>query len=90
MSRTAESHVPSPPVLLRFDGSDDAAESIARAAEMLGARKVVVLTVWEPVAVWEPYDPGAVLGAAIGTLLSKELGLDEIAADLASDMRGCG
>lgn len=52
---------------------------------MLGARKAVVLTVWEPIAVWEPHDPGAVLGAAIGKLVSKELGLDELAADLARE-----
>ena len=41
------------PVLLCFDGSDDAAHAILRAGEMLGPRSAVVLTVWEPVAVCE-------------------------------------
>lgn len=85
MSTSPESDVLAPLVLLCFDGSDDAALAVARAAEMLGQRKAVVLTVWEPIAVWEPHDPGAVLGAAIGTLVSKELDLDEIAADLARE-----
>jgi hypothetical protein len=45
------------PVLLCFDGSDDAAAAIAQAAELLASRRAVVLTVWEPVATWESYDP---------------------------------
>ncbi len=36
------------PVLLCFDGSDDAATAIAKAGELLGPRAAVVLTVWEP------------------------------------------
>lgn len=34
---------------------------------------------------WEPYDPGALLGAGIAKLGSKALGLDEIASDLARE-----
>jgi nucleotide-binding universal stress UspA family protein len=37
--------------------------------------RAVVLTVWEPVAMWEPYDPGAILGAGIGKLASHALGV---------------
>jgi len=73
------------PVLLCFDGSEDAATAIARAAELLAPRRAVVLTVWEPVATWEPYDPATILSAPVSKLLSKELGIDEIAAELAQE-----
>jgi len=74
-----------PPVLLCFDGSDDAATAIARAAELLAPRRAVVLTVWEPVATWEPYDPATVFSAPVSKLLSRALGVDEIAAELAEE-----
>ena len=74
-----------PPVLLCFDGSDDAATAIAQAAELLAPRRAVVLTVWEPVATWEPYDPATVLSAPMSKLLSREFGVDEIAAELAEE-----
>jgi hypothetical protein len=51
------------PVLLCFDGSNDAATAIAKAGELLGPRTAVVLTVWEPVALWQPYDPATILTA---------------------------
>lgn len=71
------------PVLLCFDGSNDAAIAIAKAAELLGPRAAVVLTVWEPVALWEPYDPATILTAPASKLASKVLGLDEIASKVA-------
>ena len=74
-----------PPVLLCFDGSDDAATAIAQAAELLAPRRAVVLTVWEPVATWEPYDPATILSAPVSKLLSRALGVDEIAAELAEE-----
>ena len=73
------------PVLLCFDGSDDAAHAIAKAGELLGPCRAVVLTVWEPVAVWEPYDPATILTAPASKLFSQELGLDEIAKELARE-----
>lgn len=73
------------PVLLCFDGSDDAAAAIAKAGELLAPRDAVVLTVWEPVAVWEPYDPATILEAPVAKLASKALGLDEIADELAHE-----
>jgi nucleotide-binding universal stress UspA family protein len=73
------------PVLLCFDGSDDAGTAIAQAAELLAERSAVVLTVWEPVATWEPYDPATVLSAPVSKLLSRALGVDEIAAELAEE-----
>jgi len=72
-------------VLLCFDGSDDAATAIAQAAELLVPRRAVVFTVWEPVATWEPYDPATVLSAPMSKLLSREFGVDEIAAELAEE-----
>jgi nucleotide-binding universal stress UspA family protein len=74
-----------PPVLLCFDGSDDAATAIARAAELLAPRTAVVLTVWEPVATWEPYDPATILSAPVSKLLSRALGVDKIAAEVAEE-----
>jgi nucleotide-binding universal stress UspA family protein len=73
------------PVLLCFDGSDDAAGAIAKAGELLGPRMAVVLTVWEPLSVWEPYDPATILTAPVSKLASNELGLDEIASELARE-----
>jgi nucleotide-binding universal stress UspA family protein len=73
------------PVLLCFDGSDDAVGAIAKAGELLGPRTAVVLTVWEPVAVWVPYDPASILTAPVSKLASKELDLDEIACELARE-----
>lgn len=69
-------------VLLCFDGSDDAGAAIARAGEVLAPRAAVVLTVWEPVASWAPYDPATILSAPLSRLASNELSLDEIIRDL--------
>lgn len=73
------------PVLLCFDGSEDSIRAIAKTGELFAARDAVVLTVWEPISVWEPYDPGAVLSAAVAKLGEKELGLDEIAQEIARE-----
>ena len=73
------------PVLLCFDGSDDAATAINQAADLLAPRPAVVLTVWEPVATWEPYDPATILSAPVSKFLSRALGVDEIAAELAEE-----
>lgn len=71
------------PVLLCFDGSDNAAGAIAHAGNLLAPRAAVVLTVWEPVAVWEPYDPATIIAAPVSRLASRALGLDEIGDELA-------
>jgi len=73
------------PVLLCFDGSNDAATAIAKAGELLGPRTAVVLTVWEPAALWAPYDPATILTAPMSKLASRELGLDEIASQVARE-----
>ena len=73
------------PVLLCFDGSNDAATAIAKAGELLGPRTAVVLTVWEPAALWVPSDPATILTAPLSKLASKELSLDEIATQVARE-----
>lgn len=73
------------PVLLCFDGSDDAADAIATAGSLLGPRPAVVITVCEPIKPWSPSDPATILEAPIGKLLSKTLELDEIADEAAQD-----
>src|SRR5258708_23511045 len=73
------------PVLLCFDGSNDAATAIAKAGALLGPRTAVVLTVWEPAALWVPYDPATILTAPMSRLASKGLGLDEIASQVARE-----
>ena len=78
-------HANAGPVLICYDGSEDAAGAIATAATILGPRRAVVLTVWEPVAVWQPYDPATGLTAPLSKLASRALGLDEIARDLAEE-----
>jgi nucleotide-binding universal stress UspA family protein len=73
---------PARPALICFDGSDDAAAAIAKAGEMLAPRTAVVLTVWEPVRSWAPYDPATIVSAPLSRLASNALRLDEIARDL--------
>jgi nucleotide-binding universal stress UspA family protein len=72
-------------VLLCFDGSEDAAAAIASAGQVLSGRKAVVLTVWEPVASWAPYDPATILSTPLSRLASNALGLDEIMRDVARE-----
>ena len=73
------------PILLCYDGSEDAAAAIAAAAEVLAGREAVVATVWEPISTWEPYDPGGILSAGVARLGSQTLGLDEIASELGQE-----
>lgn len=73
------------PVLLCFDGSEDAAGAIASAGRELSGSSAVVLTVWEPVASWAPYDPATILTAPLSRLASHALGLDESMRDLAHE-----
>ncbi|MDQ2895144.1 MAG: universal stress protein [Actinomycetota bacterium] len=73
------------PVLLCFDGSEDAAAAIAKAGRVLSARPAVVLAVWEPVRAWAAYDPATIISAPLAKLVSEELGLDALAEDLARE-----
>lgn len=73
------------PALLCFDGSDGAADAITEAERVLRVGAAVVLTVWEPVAIWEPYDPVTIVSAPLSKLASRALDLDEIARDLAQE-----
>jgi hypothetical protein len=73
-----------PLALLCFEGSDDAAAAIAKAGEFLAPGSAVVLTVGEPVRVWEPWDPVTIV-SALGRLVAKEIDLDQIVADVARD-----
>ena len=72
-------------VLLCFDGSDDASAAIAKAGELLAPRAATVLTVWEPVASWAPYDPATILSAPLSRLAANEMDFDEIVRDLARE-----
>src|SRR5947207_15786962 len=72
-------------VLLCFDDSPDAAAAIATAGRVLSPANAVVLTVWAPVAVWEPYDPATLLSAPLQRLAANATGIDEIAEELARE-----
>jgi nucleotide-binding universal stress UspA family protein len=72
-------------VLLCCDGSPDSLKAITAAGRMLAPRRAVVLTVWEPVSSWEPYDPATILTAPLTRLADTALGLDEIMCDLARE-----
>jgi nucleotide-binding universal stress UspA family protein len=71
------------PVVLCFDGSQEAANAIAGAGRLLGGRDAVVLTVSEPIELWTPYDPATILDAPLGKLVSDSVGLAEIAEEVA-------
>jgi nucleotide-binding universal stress UspA family protein len=73
------------PVLLCFDGSDHSRAAISQAGTTLAHRTAVVLTVWEPVASWAPYDPATMLDTPVARLASHALGLDEDMRDLARE-----
>jgi nucleotide-binding universal stress UspA family protein len=73
------------PTLLCYDGSDEAAAAISLAGRIVSEHDAVVVTVWEPIALWEPYDPGAVLSAGVAKVGSRALGLDEIAREVAGE-----
>ena len=75
----------SKPILLCFDGSQDAATAIASAGQLLGPRPAVLITVCEPIKLWSPSDPATILDAPIGKMLSKTLELDEIADEATQD-----
>lgn len=77
-------------VLLCFDGSDDARAAIAKAGIVLARRAAVVLTVWEPVASWAPYDPATIVSAPLSRLASNELGLDETTHELGRERMELG
>jgi nucleotide-binding universal stress UspA family protein len=72
-------------VLLCFDGSEDAENAIASAGTLLGPRSAVVITISEPLRIWEPYDPATIFDAPIGKLAAKALELEEIADEVAQE-----
>jgi len=78
------------PALVCFDGSPDAQAAIDAAAALLAGRRAVVLTVLEPVASWEPFDPGAIVSATVAAVGSAALGLGEIAEQLAHEKMARG
>lgn len=81
---------PAIPVLLCFDGSIDADHAISTAGVLLGPRPAIVITVSEPIRLWEADDPATILDAPIGKLLSKALNIEEIAAEVAGEQASRG
>ena len=86
MTETAADH----PVLLCYDGSDDAATAIATAGRLLGPGPATVLTVREPVELWDPWDPASILDAGLARLTPAARELDELATSLAADQLQAG
>ena len=76
------------PVLLCFDGSDEAAEAIRCASVLLATREAIVLTVATPAKDELPLDPA---GDLVGRLSGLYRDWDEIATELAERhaRRGC-
>jgi nucleotide-binding universal stress UspA family protein len=52
------------PVLIAYDGSDTAQRAVREAAKLLGSRRVLVVTVWEPGLAYETAMPTAGLEMA--------------------------
>lgn len=76
------------PVLLCYDGSDEAAVAIRRAGELLAGRDALVLTVAVPAERELPVDP---VGDLVGRLSGMYHEWDELAGELAERhaRRGC-
>src|SRR3954447_14505581 len=62
---------PHRPLLLCYDGSQDAKRAISRAAELFAARSAVVIAVWQPVSALVAY------GWAGVSALGDDSGLDD-------------
>jgi nucleotide-binding universal stress UspA family protein len=73
---------PAGPLLLCYDGSRNAEMAIGRAAALFSSRRAVVLTVWEPMALWDPHDPATILSAPLDKLAARALEMDRILEDL--------
>ena len=58
------------PVLIGYDGSPSAAEAIAQAAKLLGARPAVVVSVWSPAPVEAVYGATGDFSVAAPTYFS--------------------
>lgn len=78
------------PVLLCFDGSEGATRAIASAGSRLRSAGAVVLTVWEPFALWQPYDPATILTVPVAKLAAEALDVDAVAEDMASETTAQG
>jgi nucleotide-binding universal stress UspA family protein len=90
MPVTTGENAGSRPVLLCFDGSPDSAAAITQAGRLLSGSAAVVLTVDEPLATWDAYDPATIVSAPLSRLASKALDVDEIAREVAQELIGEG
>ncbi len=63
------------PLLICYDGSEDAKHAIESAGTLLAARPALVLTVWEPTALDSVVRSGATAG------MVRLVGLDRAAAE---------
>ena len=68
------------PILLCFDGSDHARRAVREAAELLGPRPAVVLSVWERARDLSSLDP---LGDLVGRVSEIYAQLDDAGLDVA-------
>jgi nucleotide-binding universal stress UspA family protein len=69
------------PVLLCFDGSENAGRAISTAGVLLGSRTAIVLSVWEPAASLTSLNP---IGDMVGRVTGIYREMDEIGAQLAN------
>jgi nucleotide-binding universal stress UspA family protein len=78
------------PLLLCYDGSEDASAAIRGAATLFGHRSAIVLTVWEPAAAWDPHDPATILSAPLDRLAQRALDMDEVLEEVARETLASG
>jgi nucleotide-binding universal stress UspA family protein len=76
---------PTGPLLLCYDGSENAATAVGRAAALFKRRRAVVVTVWEPMALWDPRDPATILSAPLDKLASRALEVDQILEEVSRE-----
>ena len=76
------------PLLVCYDGSDDAKLAIARAGELFGGSRAIVLHVWEPLGDVASVPPVPGLEGALKTGLEE---MDKIGAELSQKLavEGC-
>jgi nucleotide-binding universal stress UspA family protein len=82
--------MPDRPVLLCYDGSEDAKHAVSEAAQLLRPRAALVLTVWQDVAAIPPFAWAAPISGLEDLLSAAREGAHRMADEGVAAARGAG